>query len=249
MSLRAVARWPHWEIAAQIAALAGALSAFVDLMTTLPGALALTIAGAALGVYAAGSAPAPRGTWHVPVAAAGGWLVGFAWMWASKWMIAAAGLGIRSVVDNVKAQLEFRLSGEYRGVDPWRFRGFSENLGVWWDRPLMPLTVGAILVVLIVVAVRQHVNRRVIWPVTVSGVIVIGLVVTWYVVLNNHSQIHAWLVYRSLPLAFGGLSALTYVALTVGPQSGGRSVPRSTDHEVRITDTQEVPVREAVSVS
>ena len=39
---------------------------------------------------------------------------------------------------------------------------------------------------------------------------------SWYLALNNHSQIHPQLVYRSLPIAFGAVAALV-VAASRGP--------------------------------
>ena len=43
-------------------------------------------------------------------------------------------------------------------------------------------------------------------------------VVSWYLALNNHSQIHPQLVYRSLPIAFGAVASLVYAA-SRGPVS------------------------------
>ena len=53
-------------------------------------------------------------------AAAVGWVAGLAWMWVSKWVIAAAVVGVDAVVDDVRSQIEFRLSGDYEGVSPSR---------------------------------------------------------------------------------------------------------------------------------
>jgi 4-amino-4-deoxy-L-arabinose transferase-like glycosyltransferase len=38
-------------------------------------------------------------------------------------------------------------------------------------------------------------------------------VIAWYVILNNHNQIHMWLTYRSLAIAFGAVAALVAVAV------------------------------------
>ena len=45
---------PAWRWAALVAALAGAITAYLDLMTTMPGSFALTVTGATLGAMAAG---------------------------------------------------------------------------------------------------------------------------------------------------------------------------------------------------
>jgi hypothetical protein len=51
---------------------------------------------------------------------------------------------------------------------------------------------------------------------TVTHVVTIMAVpqLLWYLLLNNHSQLHVAIVYRSLPIAFGGLLAWTLAAVS-----------------------------------
>jgi hypothetical protein len=214
----AVRRRPDWKIAGLTAAVAGTIGAFLDLMTTIPAAFALAVVGVTLGALAAGVEPARRRAWQVPAAAALGWAAGFAWMWVWKWVIAAAVLGLDDVVDNVRSQIVFRLSGEYVGVSPSPTRGLTNNLDVWWNQPLTPWVVVAVVAVVGVAMVRSRPGRAVGAWIAASSALVVVPVVGWYVVLNNHSQIHSWLVYRSLPIAFGALSALVYVTVTTAPE-------------------------------
>jgi hypothetical protein len=206
-------RRPTWHTAFLAAALGGALNAYVDLMTTIPGSLGLAAVGAMLGMIAAGRDPALRETWRVAAAAVAGWTVGLVYMWGAKWALAAIAVGVDEVVDNVRSQIEFRVSGEYRGVSRTPTRGLTDNLGEWVHRPLSPWVLIAALTVLAGVLVGTR-RRRPPWArIAVCVAIVSVPVVAWYVALNNHSQIHAWLVYRSLPIVFGGLCAFVYVAL------------------------------------
>ena len=110
----AVAVRPNWVTAALAAAVAGAISAYLDLMTTMPGALALTSVGATLGACVAGRVS--LWTWRIAAAAVVGWIVGLAWMWGWKWVIAAIVLGFDTVDDSVRSQIEFRLSSGSSGV-------------------------------------------------------------------------------------------------------------------------------------
>ena len=210
----AVRRRPEWKLAGLIAAVAGTIGAYLDLMTTIPGAFTLAVVGAALGALAAGVEPARRGAWLMPAAAAVGWGVGFAWMWVWKWIFAAAVLGLDDVLDNVRSQIEFRLSGEFEGVSSSRTRGLTDNLSVWWDQPLTPWVVVAVVAVLGIATIRSRPGREVGTWIAASSALVVVPVMGWYLVLNNHSQIHSWLVYRSLPIAFGALSALLYATVT-----------------------------------
>ena len=79
----------------------------------------------------------------------------------------------------------------------------TDNVGVWWDQPLTPWVVVAVVAVLGVAAIRSRPGRAAWGRIAVPSAIVVVPVIGWYVVLNNHSQIHSWLVYRSLPIAFG----------------------------------------------
>lgn len=46
------------------------------------------------------------------------------------------------------------------------------------------------------------------WAAIATSCAIIAVPVAgWYLVSNNHSQIHSWLVYRSIPITFGGLLA------------------------------------------
>jgi hypothetical protein len=38
-------------------------------------------------------------------------------------------------------------------------------------------------------------------------------VIAWYMILNNHNQIHFWLTYRSVAIAFGAAAAVAMVAV------------------------------------
>ena len=84
------------------------------------------------------------------------------------------------------------------------------------DRPLTPWGVLGSVVALGVVALvslarHRHLNGR--WGLVICALIALAPAVVWYVALNNHSQIHPLLVYRSLPIAFGGAAALVYLAV------------------------------------
>ena len=222
-----VSRHPDWRSAALVAALAGTLSAYLDLMTSMPGAYALTVVGAALGVIAASGVFALRGNWRVVGAAAIGWIVGLIWMWGSKWIIAAVTVGVDEVVDSVRSRVDLYVQGG-RQADTSRVHGLSDNLGTWWDRPLTPWIVFGILAVLVVAAARGRRRTGILTTCAACAAIVAVPALGWYLGLSTHSEIHAFLVYRSLPMVFGAVAALLYVALTGSEErssgvSGGES--------------------------
>ena len=209
---------PAWRRAALVAALAGAITAYLDLMTTMPGSFALTVTGATLGALAVGGFQAERGLWRVSAAAAGGWAIGLAGMWASKWVIASLAVGPSTVMDAVTEAIEFRLSSGTHGVTDSRVGGLTINVEQWWDQPLTPWVVFGTLAAVAVGTIRWRRSDGDIGSTAACCAIVAVPVVSWYLALNNHSQIHPQLVYRSLPIAFGAVASLVYAA-SRGPVS------------------------------
>ena len=99
------------------------------------------------------------------LAAAMGWVAGLAWMWASKWILAAVIVGVSQVVDNVTFTIGHRLTGggPLAGlpgiVDPSQVRGLIDNLDTWWGQPLTPWTIlalSAVLAASLFSSVRGH---------------------------------------------------------------------------------------------
>ena len=229
LSFRVMARRPQWRMAALIAALVGAITVYVDLMTTMPGSFALTVVGATLGALAAGVHPARPGGWRVSGAAAIGWVSGLVWMWASKWIIASFVVGLDAVVDTVRSQIEFRLSSGTHGVSESYVRGLTVNLTRWWDQPITPWVVFGTLATLVVATIRSRRGPADLARIAVCCGLVLIPVVGWYVALTNHSQIHPQLVYRSLPIAFGAVAALWYVSLKSPIHSATTSLAERSD--------------------
>jgi hypothetical protein len=207
-----VSRQPEWRVAALITAIAGAISAYFDLLTTIPGSFALAVIGATLGAAAAGVDPARPRAWRLTGAAAIGWLAGLVWMWGSKWILASVILGLDEVVNSVTSQIGFRVSSGTYGVTDSRVRGLTINLAEWWGQPLTPWVVFGTLATLVVATLRGRRSPAALARIALCCGIVVLPVLGWYAVLNNHSQIHPLLVYRSLPIAFGAVAALWYVA-------------------------------------
>jgi hypothetical protein len=247
MTFALVSRRPDWKTAGVVAALAGVVSAYLDLMTTMPGAFALTVISAALGVLAANGVAARGKAWRVSAAAAVGWIIGLVWMWGSKWVIAAIVVGVDKVVDTVRSQIDFRLSGQR--VDPSWAGGLTETLSTWWDKPLTPWVVFAVAAMVAVVAVYGRRRGHVMVGTGLCVAITVVPVVAWYLALNQHSQNHQWLLYRSHPIAFGAIGALVYAAMRppLGPpvdapgSSSAAEATAGSTFEAALTKTPQSP--------
>jgi hypothetical protein len=205
-----------WQVTALAAALAGAVSAYFDLMVAIPASLALCTAAA--GMAAAGRSRRVDGsvlrTMGVAIA---GWSAGLGVMWSAKWVLAWLFVDRQRIVDSVRDQIPFRTGGDHEEVTGTRWNGFVKNFEYWLGEPLTPLVIAGTVIVLGVVVWRQRDRLR--WPapawVAAVAAAVAVPVIAWYVILDNHNQIHFWLTYRSVAIAFGAVAAGAIVAVTI----------------------------------
>ena len=193
---------------------AGAAFVYVDLLTNVPGAWILVAAMAVLGARLAGSSPVH--TFRIALVTGLGWLTGYAGMWFGKWVFAAAVLGRQRVVDDVRATIETRIDGD----SPWSDHRFGAaidaNLETWLDRPLAWATLVLAGIVIVLRLRRREPAARLTVAIAAAPAVVPFV---WYEVLSNHSQIHHWFTYRSLPIALG---VLLLAVLTPDGAEAGR---------------------------
>jgi hypothetical protein len=211
--LSQASRDDSWQVIGLAAALGGAVNAYFDLMVAIPASLALcTVAAGLATLYRHrrldGAVVGGMGV------AVGGWAVGLTVMWAAKWAFAWLFVDHRRIIDSVREQISFRTSGEHDGVTRSRLTGFTKNVSYWLDRPLTPLVLAATAITIAVVAWRYR--HRLGWPLLawLAAALAVAAVpvMAWYMILNNHNQIHFWLTYRSVAIAFGALATVALVA-------------------------------------
>lgn len=204
-----------------MAVLTGAVFAYIDLLTHVPGAWILPPSMVLLAGRIAGLRPGRLV--HLGLLSGAGWLAGYAGMWASKWVLAAIWLGRQRVVDDVRDTIEFRLDGE----SPYSEQGLGiavgDNMSYWLDRPLTGLLL--VVAAAIVLARLRAVVRRGTSALTDIGAAALPALVpfAWFEILSNHSQIHHWYTYRSLPIALGVL-LLAVLADADRPAEPGRAL-------------------------
>ena len=183
--------------------------------------LAWSLAVASIALTAADRLPALRALRRTAAAAAA-WFAGFAWLWFTKWPIAASVVGFERMWDDVTGQIDERLGGEVDGVSPSALDALDRVLTAWWDVPLTPIVIPALVAAVIAVVVRSSGGQP--GGVSVGSRLVVLLPATipllWYVMLRNHTYVHFWFVYRSLAV----VAAIAGAAVLIG-RSGGRAVP------------------------
>jgi hypothetical protein len=244
--LSQASRDDSWQVVALAAALGGAVSAYVDLMVAIPASLALCTVAAGLGSLSL-RRRLDAAVVRAMGVAVGGWAVGLSVMWAAKWAFAWLFVDHQRIVDSVRTQISFRTSGEYVDVRGSRFNGFTKNFSYWLDRPLTPLVLGAAAITVAVVAWRQRHRLRWSHAAWLAAALAVAAVpvIAWYMILNNHNQIHFWLTYRSVAIAFGALVTVAVVALVTADddQPGPRyAVPNGDDEAITSEPPEEQDV-------
>ncbi|MGQ7294982.1 hypothetical protein [Quadrisphaera sp. KR29] len=231
-------RLEGWRGAAVGAGGAGALLAYTDLLTTPAASWSLCAAAAgavALGGAAGRSGPrapgAPReqlpAAASAVAAAVAAWPVAYGVTWASRWVIAAAvqGPGVFTAVREKSAE---RLDGARASVDPSFGTPTAANTAWWLDTVPTARALLAVAAVVVVLALAVAVRRRGAGALLLAAVLAAPALVVpaWYEVLSNHSQVHAFFTYRSVPAAVGVVvSACLLAATGPGAPARWRQVP------------------------
>lgn len=215
VSVALVSRLPddadRWTIVT-VLFLVGAAFLYLADMTNPPASWAL-----ATGVLGITGARTLRGrALLVRVVVGGGaWVAGFAWMWASKWGLAAAVYGVGEMADEVSGQIDLRLNAAPEGAPPPGFLdGLRLTWGAWWDVPLTGPVVAAVVIGTIwIVSRRGMADLAATWADRVVLSLPALIPPVWLMLLRNHTQIHFWFVYRSLPAALAVLAMAWCVRL------------------------------------
>jgi hypothetical protein len=185
-----------------VAMIAGAAFVYVDLLTNVPGAWILVVATTVLGLRSAGTGA--RRVVAFGLTTGLGWLVGYAGMWLGKWAFAAAIVGRDRVWDDVRSTIEKRIDGESQWSEDRFGAAIGDNVDAWLDRPFTWIVLVASVVVIGAALTRmiRTDDSGQLWMTAIAAAPAL-LPFLWFEVASNHSQIHYWFTYRSLPIALG----------------------------------------------
>ena len=206
---------------------AGALFCYVDLLTTpaIGWALSSAVLAGVTWTRTRALRPALLGVLGAGLV----WPVSFALTWVSRWVLAVPFVGYDHVVREVSQVISFRTEGAYEGVGTQLGAASRTNLHYWLDH--VPTAHAVLWVGLLVVAVGVLLSlRRGAHGLLGTGIVALPALCVpfWYEVLRNHSQIHAFFVYRCVPAALG---VLLFASL-LGARTATRR-PGGEDHERR----------------
>ncbi len=200
-----------WRGAVVGAGAGAALLNYVDLLTTPAMSWALCAAVAGAVVSAAGASV--RTTAVTVVAAGAAWPVAYATTWVSRWVFAALVQG-PGVFARVRDVSRFRLAGDHAAVSHELGAPLRATTTTWLATTATAAPLLAAAAAVVVIALVLAVARR--GPLALARAAVLAapalVVPLWFEALSNHSQIHAFFTYRSLPAAVGVVVMAALVA-------------------------------------
>ncbi|MEH3076220.1 MAG: hypothetical protein PGN11_06005 [Quadrisphaera sp.] len=154
------------------------------------------------------------------LAAGAAWPVAYGVTWVSRWLVAAAvqGPGVFTAIRDKSAE---RLDGASSAVDPSFGAPTAANVERWLDTAptawaVLAVAAVVVLVGLVVAVLRGGASRLAVAAVLAAPALVVP---AWYEVLSNHSQVHAFFTYRSVPAAVGVVVAACVLAAARRPPS------------------------------
>lgn len=196
-------------------ALVGAVFNFVDFLLNPPLAWALFVFAVVCSRWRSLGSPTSS-LWKTSAAASLAWIAGYGATWVTRWVLAVIAFGdsawaeIMGVVGN-------RLQGQYEDlVVPGFAQPFVRNVLFWYGtvptaRLVLWVAAAVTLVCIVVLLARRDARRLGIALALASPAL---LIVLWLELLNNHSQIHMFFVYRSIPALVGVVLAGSVAAAT-----------------------------------
>jgi hypothetical protein len=201
--------WVLWPL------VAGSIFCFFDTVINPPVAWVLCTFGVALVVLVEGGRAL-----RASAAAAASWMVGYGGTWVSKWSIDTVFFGWHAVHKQIADEIGKRSGGS---DGPWQVIAHTLNswlgngepiLGTSYSAPVFRLVVVllGIIVTIAMLVVGRRLRQAVVlmWPAL--------LVPLWFSTFREHTYLHSWFTYRSLPMAFAVLVTGSVSAPFVTPK-------------------------------
>ncbi len=136
------------------------------------------------------------------------WGIGYAGMWAGKWLMILL-FGQAGEGSMILAAMEER--GLNGAISPWS--AILRNVSVLWRKPYkLALACAAVWMALRLIRLGKN-RKRV--PLELAGALLTTAVMplAWYAVMNNHSHVHYFFTYRNLAVSVFALGCMASLFL------------------------------------
>lgn len=197
------------------AIVAGSTFNFVDFLLNPAVAWSLFAFAVVVGRYDRGRVSRLRPLLFALASGVVGWMLGYGMTWVARWVIAITAFG-EEALEEIVGIIFTRLGGEYEDlVIPGLTMPTRRNVSFWLDTIptawLVAVIFGAALLVpLAVLVARRRWGALIVVAVAAAPALLVPI---WYETLSNHSQIHMWFAYRSVPTAVGIMAAAAWLPL------------------------------------
>ena len=175
------------------------------------------------------------------------WLVGYAGLWAMKWVLASIVLGY-NVIQEALGEILFRVNAT--DSSQWAtasnisaFTAVKKNIRAAFPIPFIVMGL-LIIIASAVAACVQH--RKVNWALVIGLLIIAVLPYLWYAAAANHSQIHYYFTCRNQIATIAALLSLCAYGAFVADRPGksGEHGKRGPSHAAMEKPVQEPTDRE-----
>lgn len=204
----AIAAWgSNFRAVALIAFAGGAVTVYLDFLTTPMLALGYTLLLGWAAEESFGSRPAARNL-HLLLYALS-WAGGYVALWATRWWLAEMITGM-PVVDNALDAIAYRSAAPFNAT----------HLLHYLDKALVAIVIVAVVAVALLIWQRRRAMSalRSRWPLAVIAL----LPVAWWLVVRNHSVEFFWFTWRAV-----GTTVAATILLLWGSGRAGARAPQS----------------------
>ena len=152
------------------------------------------------------------------------WGIGYAVMWASKWVVCDLLTGSNVIADALHQVSARTVTNAYEeiGLDSTNIISvFGYNFIPLRDIPMVALFVFSVLsLVLYMVFARK--KFRICEDSLIALLLIALIPFIWYAVLSNHSAVHYWMTYRDLAVMFFSLGTVIMSSVVNRVHTGGK---------------------------
>ncbi|MCC6095227.1 MAG: hypothetical protein LIV24_09470 [Eubacterium sp.] len=140
------------------------------------------------------------------------WLIGYAGMWAGKWLMATCITGENILKDALDQAEERSVGGEVSGLGSGPFAGIRRAFEAV-DGKFFAIVAFVVIVLALLAIVFKKYRIQLDRNKVFSLALVCLYPFVWYMVLWNHSVIHNWMAYRELVISVFGVLCIGAVSM------------------------------------
>lgn len=157
------------------------------------------------------------------------WSFGYAGMWSGKWLLAAM-FTEKDVLGSVKNSIKIRSSADIEGMSVKLMDVLQKNLNVYKSNVFILIFVLAL--VLCVLFYFKYKHKKLNYSVVALLLLCCILPFAWYMMMRNHSFVHARFTFREYAVLFYALISIPYISLDFSqPQLSAKLLLRRNQHE------------------